>query len=142
MAKVYETFDDIYTKFMNVTMVDEFALPRTPDGMYSLLENAIEKYKDEFDDAKDVEFDRDTETLSMSLDSSDVDIIIAYMKLFVYIKIEEEFSSTYDVLVSDLGVRNYKSQSDAKKNSVLQQEKEIQKLLLRHTETYDLDELG
>lgn len=142
MAKVYETFDDIYTKFMNVTMVDEFALPRTPDGMYSLLENAIEKYKDEFDDAKDVEFDRDTETLSMSLDSSDVDIIIAYMKLFVYIKIEEEFSSTYDVLVSDLGVRNYKSQSDAKKNSVLQQEKEIQKLLLRHTETYDLDSLG
>ena len=127
---------------MNVTMVDEFALPRTPDGMYSLLENAIEKYKDEFDDAKDVEFDRDTETLSMSLDSSDVDIIIAYMKLFVYIKIEEEFSSTYDVLVSDLGVRNYKSQSDAKKNSVLQQEKEIQKLLLRHTETYDLDSLG
>ena len=142
MAKVYETFDDIYTKFMNVTMVDEFAVPRTPDGMYSLLENAIEKYKDEFDDAKDVEFDRDTETLSMSLDSSDVDIIIAYMKLFVYIKIEEEFSSTYDVLVSDLGVRNYKSQSDAKKNSVLQQEKEIQKLLLRHTETYDLDSLG
>ena len=142
MAKVYETLDDIYTKFMNVTMVDEFALPRTPDGMYSLLENAIEKYKDEFDDAKDVEFDRDTETLSMSLDSSDVDIIIAYMKLFVYIKIEEEFSSTYDVLVSDLGVRNYKSQSDAKKNSVLQQEKEIQKLLLRHTETYDLDSLG
>ena len=142
MAKVYETFDDIYTKFMNVTMVDEFALPRTPDGMYSLLENAIEKYKDEFDDAKDVEFDRDTETLSMSLDSSDVDIIIAYMKLFVYIKIEEEFSSTYDVLVSDLGVRNYKSQSDAKKNSILQQEKEIQKLLLRHTETYDLDSLG
>ena len=131
-------FDDIYTLFMNSNNIDEFSLPQTPDGMYALLNEGIARYKIGYDDAKDVSVDTDTEMLSIELPYNDAKLIVEYMKLSIYEKIKDEFYSTYDVLVDDIGIRNYKSQADAKANAIIMQEKYIKSLILKMTESFDV----
>ena len=138
MAKTYQTFDDVYTLFMDTTKVDEFQLPRTPEGMYALVEHGLNEYSTYFDDAKEVEFDRDTEMFSVELEREDVQLIVGYMRLNVFQKLNEEFVSTYDVLMDDLGVRNYKSQSDARNSLVEAQKREIKEMLLKMSDNFDV----
>lgn len=138
MAKTYQTFDDVYTLFMDTTKVDEFHLPRTPEGMYALVEHGLDQYSTYFDDAKEVEFDRDTEMFSVELEREDVQLIVGYMRLNVFQKLNEEFVSTYDVLMDDLGVRNYKSQSDARNSLVEAQKREIKEMLLKMSDNFDV----
>lgn len=138
MAKTYQTFDDVYTLFMDTTKVDEFQLPRTPEGMYALVEHGLDQYSTYFDDAKEVEFDRDTEMFSVELEREDVQLIVGYMRLNVFQKLNEEFVSTYDVLMDDLGVRNYKSQSDARNSLVEAQKREIKEMLLKMSDNFDV----
>lgn len=113
-------------------------LPRTPEGMYALLEQGIDKYSIYYDNAKDIVFDRITETLNTTIDYSDVQIIANYMLLIVYEKIRDEFISTYDVLVDDIGIRSYKSQVDAKETAIEMQNQKIQKLLLKLSDNFDV----
>lgn len=139
----YKTFDDVYTVFMDSTMVDNYLLPRSPQGMYALLEFALRRYKLAYDNAKDVDFIRDVEKLTVELDEDDVELIVAFMKLKIYEKAEDEFTSTYDVLMDDIGRRNFKAQSDARKALVAEQKREIEKLLFKMTEDFDvLNEIG
>lgn len=138
MAKTYQTFDDVYTLFMDTTKVDEFQLPRTPEGMYALVEHGLDQYSTYFDNAKEVEFDRDTEMFSVELEREDVQLIVGYMRLNVFQKLNEEFVSTYDVLMDDLGVRNYKSQSDARNSLVEAQKREIKEMLLKMSDNFDV----
>lgn len=138
----YKTFDDVYTVFMDSTMVDNYLLPRSPQGMYALLEFALRRYKLAYDNAKDVDFIRDVEKLTVELDEDDVELVVAFMKLKIYEKAEDEFTSTYDVLMDDIGRRNFKAQSDARKALVAEQKREIEKLLFKMTEDFDvLDEI-
>lgn len=138
----YKTFDDVYTVFMDSTMVDNYLLPRSPQGAYALLEFALRRYKLAYDNAKNVDFIRDVEKLTVELDENDVELIVAFMKLKIYEKAEDEFTSTYDVLMDDIGRRNFKAQSDARKALVAEQKREIEKLLFKMTEDFDvLDEI-
>lgn len=138
MAKIYQSFDDIYTVFMDISRIDEFMLPRTPEGMYALLEQGIDRYSIYYDNAKEIVFDRITETLNTEIEYEDVQIIANYMLLIVYEKIRDEFISTYDVLVDDIGIRSYKSQVDAKETVIELQNKKIQKLLLKLSDNFDV----
>lgn len=138
MARTYKSFDDIYTLFMDNTRVDEYQLPRTPQGMYALLEHGIDQYTTFFDNAKEVDFDRDTEMLSVVLDKNDAMLITGYMRLKIFQKINDEFVSTYDVLQDDIGIRNYKSQSDARQNLIAEQKREIDEMLLKMSEDFDV----
>ena len=138
MARTYKSFDDIYTLFMDNTRVDEYQLPRTPQGMYALLEHGIDQYMTFFDNAKEVDFDRDTEMLSVALDKNDAMLITGYMRLKIFQKINDEFVSTYDVLQDDIGIRNYKSQSDARQNLIAEQKREIDEMLLKMSEDFDV----
>lgn len=138
MARTYKSFDDIYTLFMDNTRVDEYQLPRTPQGMYALLEHGIDQYMTFFDNAKEVDFDRDTEMLSVVLDKNDAMLITGYMRLKIFQKINDEFVSTYDVLQDDIGIRNYKSQSDARQNLIAEQKREIDEMLLKMSEDFDV----
>ena len=139
---VYKSFDDVYEVFMDSTMVDSYLLPRSPEGMYGLLEYALRRYKLSFDAAKDVEFIRDIEMLTVELDNDDVELITAYMRLKIYEKAEAEFTSTYDVMMDDIGRRNFKAQSDARKALVAEQKREIKELLFKMSPDFDvLDEI-
>lgn len=142
MATIYKTFDDIYTAFMDITRVDEFMLPQTPEGKYALLEQGIYNYSIYFDNAKDIDFDRETEELTCitDIEISDVLLIINYMKLIILKKINEEFISTYDVLVDDIGIRNYKSQADAKRTAVNEQQIYINNMILKLSDDFDYDD--
>lgn len=143
VAKTYKNFDDIYTLFMDSNRVDEFQLPRTPEGMYALVEYGIDQYMTFFDDAKEVEFDRDTEMLSVELEKNDAMLIVSYMRLKIFQKLNDEFVSTYDVLVDDIGIRNYKSQADARQNLIAEQKREIKEMILKMSEDFDvIDDIG
>ncbi len=110
--------------------------------MYGLLEYALRRYKLSFDAAKDVEFIRDIEMLTVELDNDDVELITAYMRLKIYEKAEAEFTSTYDVMMDDIGRRNFKAQSDARKALVAEQKREIKELLFKMSPDFDvLDEI-
>lgn len=138
MARTYKSFDDVYTLFMDTTRVDSFQLPQTPQGMYALLEHGIDQYMTFFDNAKEVDFDRDTEMLSVELDKNDAMLITGYMRLKIFQKLNDEFVSTYDVLVDDIGIRNYKSQADARQNLIEAQKREIEAMLLKMSEDFDV----
>lgn len=141
MAK-YKSFDDVYEVFMDSTMVDNYLLPRSPEGMYGLLEYALRRYRLAFDEAKEVEFIRDVERLTVELDDNDVELVVAFMKLKIYEKAEDEFTSTYDVMMDDIGRRNFKAQSDARKALVAEQKREIERLILKMSSDFDvIDEI-
>lgn len=141
MAK-YKSFDDVYEVFMDSTMVDNYLLPRSPEGMYGLLEYALRRYRLAFDEAKEVEFIRDVERLTVELDDNDVELVVAFMKLKIYEKAEDEFTSTYDVMMDDIGRRNFKAQSDARKALVAEQKREIERLILKMSSEFDvIDEI-
>ena len=128
---------------MDSTMVDNYLLPRSPEGMYGLLEYALRRYRLAFDEAKEVEFIRDVERLTVELDDNDVELVVAFMKLKIYEKAEDEFTSTYDVMMDDIGRRNFKAQSDARKALVAEQKREIERLILKMSYEFDvIDEIG
>lgn len=127
---------------MDSTMVDNYLLPRSPEGMYGLLEYALRRYRLAFDEAKEVEFIRDVERLTVELDDNDVELVVAFMKLKIYEKAEDEFTSTYDVMMDDIGRRNFKAQSDARKALVAEQKREIERLILKMSSEFDvIDEI-
>jgi hypothetical protein len=139
----YKSFDDVYTVFMDSTLVDGYLSPRTPEGMYGLLEHALRRYRLAFDSAKQVEFIRDVEMLTVELDDNDVELIVAYMALKTYEKGLTEFTSTYDVMMDDIGRRNFKAQSDARLALVEEQKRKIARLILKMSEDFDvIDEIS
>lgn len=136
--RLYQTFDDVYTVFMDSTRVDEFQLPQTSHGMYALVQQALDRYLIFYDNAKDVSFDSYTETFDMDLEYFDIQLIANYMKLIILEKINDEFVSTYDVLVDDIGIRNYKSQAEAKASAVREQQNKIKMLLFKISDNFDV----
>lgn len=138
MARTYKNFDDVYTLFMDTTRVDSFQLPQTPQGMYALLEYGISQYKIDLDSHIDVDFDRDTEMLSTELKESHAMLVVRYMRRNIFQKLYDEFVSTYDVLVEDIGIRNYKSQADARQNLIEAENREIKALILKIEEDFDV----
>lgn len=147
VAKTFETFDDIYELFMRTSRFDEYMLPNTPEGMYSLVSNGIEKYLTFYDNAKEISFDEYSESIVFENEDDaptfkDAQLIVAYMQLIIYEKIRDEFVSTYDVMVDDIGIRSYRSQVNAKENAIQAQLEKIRKLILKLSDNFDvIDEL-
>jgi hypothetical protein len=81
--------------------------------------------------------------LTVELDDNDVELIVAYMALKTYEKGLTEFTSTYDVMMDDIGRRNFKAQSDARLALVEEQKRKIARLILKMSEDFDvIDEIS
>ena len=123
---------------MDSVRIDGYLLPQSPEGRYGLLEFALRRYELAFDDAKKVEFIRDTEMLTVELDNNDVELVTAYMRLKSYEKARDEYVTTFDILMDDIGRRNFKAQADALQALIAETKQEIDLLIRKMSEDFDV----
>lgn len=143
MVKKYQTFDDLYEKFIGIIGVDDFELPQTPYGKYMLVDEALDRFNffmENLEDENSISLDKDTEKLSKALLFSQAELVVGYMCLIIYERIYSIFVSTYDVMQDDIGLKNYKAQADARKQKIDMQENKIKKIQMKVYEDFDFED--
>lgn len=134
MARLYQTFDDLYSKFIEIVGVDNFELPQTPDGKYALVDEALNRlnlFLELFEEDEEIQLNRETELFNRTLSLGQLELAANYMCLIIYERIFSLFVSTYDVMQDDIGLKNYKAQADARKQKIDMQEAKIKHIQLK-----------
>lgn len=142
MASTYETFDDLYEKFIGIVGVDDFELPLTPQGKYELVDDALNRFNlflEYFEEEEVRTLDKETEELIPPLSLSEGELVVAYMCLIIYERIFSIFVSTYDVMQDDIGLKNYKAQADARKQKIEMQNRRIRLIQMKLYDDFNYD---
>lgn len=127
-------YDDIWQCMLDNCWYNKYDIPTSPMIQYAMINNAkdyynniMQKYKDDYQ--VNLECDNTNETINVKLTSDELLIYANIMKLIFLKNKLSEFISIYSTFTKELGINNYKSQVDAKKQLVEEQQISIVSLI-------------
>ena len=121
------TYDEIYECFLENGRLEDSALPQTQDRIYSLIENAIRI----FNIKMETKYSCDREKEIISVKMSDIELIIlAYIIRQILLENEyTHFITTWSPFSKEIGIANYKSQENAKKQAMETAKKRVNEFI-------------
>lgn len=128
------SYDQIWTFFLNNCKVSDIDLPQTDQGIYDAIHNAILYFNNRLRD--ELQWDDLTETVSRELSGDDLLILVNYLRLIFLINQRTYFESTWIPFQKDIGIKNFGTQLNSLRNSVEEQEKTIDKLIMNTEEDF------
>lgn len=132
------TYKDIWKKVETIMDVDDYEIPSTLDGRLNLIETGIDIYNEKAYD--ELSYDRNVEEVGRQLTSNQMAAVANCIKLQTALNMLSNFSSTYSMYQSDIGIRDYKSQVSARQDLVDRQERIVGNLLFAMCEDFGGDE--
>lgn len=123
------TYSEIMKAFINNCGIDTSLLPEDPSKIYDMINNAVQYYNTYFDSQNQIVCDDSTESLNTKLDDLRLRLLAYCMK---YIYLENQlvgFEELWAPFQNELGIKNYKSQIDARENTLERTRQEIDRLV-------------
>lgn len=128
------TYDDIWEEFLQNYKVDDINLPQTTDAIYKIIRSAVRLMNNRL--RLGLISDNSTETV-VNLANEDQLIILAnYIRLIMLKNDKKYYESLWQPMASDIGLRNFGTQLNSLKDSVKEQEKTIDDLIINTLEDY------
>lgn len=128
------TYDQIWTTFLNNCKVSDIDLPQTDEKIYEMISNAVLHFNNRLRD--NVKCDNVTETLDRELSDDHLLILAHYIRLIFLKNQKTYFESVWQPFQGDIGLRNFSTQLKSLENSVQDQEKLIERLIINTEEDY------
>lgn len=133
MAKT--SYDEIYSLFMDISRTDDFNLPQTDDGRYSLINAGRLIYNNKA--FKNLKQDDMMEELSEELNGNQLLLLANCMKLVCFDNLLGEFISTYSMFQKEVGFKDYSSQLRGREGYVSRQSQVVNALVFSMMEDYE-----
>lgn len=113
--------------------VNEYDLPVSDEGIYQLIHKACDIYNDvmELEEGQMIEFDDMVEEISIDLDRKHLNLFVEIISYLIYQGMFSQFVSDSSVYQSSMGIRDYKSQYDSRKELVDNSKEKIDYLASR-----------
>jgi hypothetical protein len=128
------TYDQIWTTFLNNCKVSDIDLPQTNEKIYETIHNAILHFNNRL--RENVKYDDASEVLDRDLSDDHLLILAHYIRLIFLKNQKTYFESVWQPFQGDIGLRNFSTQLKSLENSVQEQEKLIERLILNTEEDY------
>lgn len=122
------TYDEVYTLFHTITKVDECSLPSTEEGIYLLINSARIMFNRKLYDK--LEQDNTMETFDRELNDNEVLLMVFCLRLITFMNMFSELSSMISMSTKDTAIKDYKSQSTARRQLIFDEKKNIDNLVL------------
>lgn len=127
------SYDDIFECFINNCGVSTDNLPKSNEGKYSMINNAVDHYNSLIsseDSLGKIVCDNMTEFINLTLDGTRL-LILVYCMKYVYLENDlvafEELWSPF--IKEGGGIQQYKSQTTSRENTLVRIEQKINQLL-------------
>lgn len=127
---VNTTYQEIWNTFVNIIGVVGEDLPQDDEGKYILINSGILRYNSLTEDSEKKIIGNDfTEEINISLDYNRLLLLCNCIK-FIYLENEKnEYEAVWGVFSNDIGLKFYGETVKAKRNTLVDTEKEINRLL-------------
>ena len=124
------TYQEIWNTFVNIIGVVGEDLPQDDEGKYILINSGILRYNSLTEDSEKKIIGNDfTEEINMNLDYNRLLLLCNCIK-FIYLENEKnEYEAVWGVFSNDIGLKFYGDTVKAKRNTLVDTEKEINRLL-------------
>ncbi|PKR82853.1 hypothetical protein [Heyndrickxia camelliae] len=122
------TYDRIYQTFLNNCKVSDIDLPSTDEGKYEMIKNAVLLFNNRL--RTEIKCDDLTESVSEELNEDYLLIIAHYIRYSFLLNERTFFESLWQPFEKDVGLKNFSSQLTSLKNSVSEQERLIDRLIM------------
>lgn len=137
------SYDQIWECFLENCGYNRNDLPQTDERRYAMINNAKDYYNNIIQNYKEsyqynLQCDDIIETLNVELSSDELLIFANILKLIFLRNKYTEFCSTWSIFSKELGISNYKAQSDAKLQLVKDQENDIYNLITNALEDWEI----
>lgn len=127
---VNTTYQEIWNTFVNIVGVVGEDLPQDDEGKYILINSGILRYNSLTEDSEKKIISNDfSEEINVSLDYNRLLLLCNCIK-FIYLENEKnEYEAVWGVFSDDIGLKFYGDTVKAKRNTLVDTEKEIYRLL-------------
>lgn len=127
---VNTTYQEVWNTFVNIVGVVGEDLPQDDEGKYILINSGILRYNSLTEDSEKKIIGNDfTEEINISLDYNRLLLLCNCIK-FIYLENEKnEYEAVWGVFSNDVGLKFYGDTVKAKRNTLEDTEKEINRLL-------------
>lgn len=124
------TYQEIWNTFVNIVGVVGEDLPQDDEGKYILINSGILRYNSLTEDSEKKILGNDfAEEINISLDYNRLLLLCNCIK-FIYLENEKnEYEAVWGVFSNDIGLKFYGDTVKAKRNTLVDTEKEINRLL-------------
>lgn len=124
------TYQEVWNTFVNIVGVVGEDLPQDDEGKYILINSGILRYNSLTEDSEKKIIGNDfTEEINISLDYNRLLLLCNCIK-FIYLENEKnEYEAVWGVFSNDIGLKFYGDTVKAKRNTLADTEKEINRLL-------------
>lgn len=119
-------YDKVYSTFLDNCMVSDIDLPKTPEQIYRMINNAVLLFNNDM--RTSITCDDSNELLSIELTEDDLLILAHFIRLAFLKNQLTLYVSTWQPFDKDMGIRNYRSQVQALQRVVKDTEEDIKKL--------------
>lgn len=131
---MFTNYDDVYKFFTEITRVDKIDLPISIEGQYDLINSGRMEFNMRREDS--LVCHEESETLDRKLTDLELMLFGNCMKLVILKNMLSDFTSTYSMFQKEVGVKDYKSQLDARTWIVDRQESIIKDILFKMQEDF------
>lgn len=131
---MFTSYDDVYKFFTKITRVDKIDLPISIEGQYDLINSGRMEFNMRREDS--LVCHEESETLDRKLTDLELMLFGNCMKLVILKNMLSDFTSTYSMFQKEVGVKDYKSQLDARTWIVDRQESIIKDILFKMQEDF------
>lgn len=131
---MFTSYDDVYKFFTEITRVDKIDLPISIEGQYDLINSGRMEFNMRREDS--LVCHEESETLDRKLTDLELMLFGNCMKLVILKNMLSDFTSTYSMFQKEVGVKDYKSQLDARTWIVDRQESIIKDILFKMQEDF------
>lgn len=127
---VNTTYQEIWNTFVNIVGVVGEDLPQDDEGKYILINSGVLRYNSLTEDSEKKIISNDfSEEINVSLDYNRLLLLCNCIK-FIYLENEKnEYEAVWGVFSNDIGLKFYGDTVKAKRNTLVDTEKEIYRLL-------------
>lgn len=130
---MYTTYDDLYTRFLNINKSENYNLPQTDEQRYELIHLAVDDINIRLD--LEISYDDSMETLDKKLTTNQFLIVTNYMKLHQMRNDYHYLATFLTPFEQDIGTKNVTAQLNAQKGSIEKQEEQVEKYIM-----YEVDD--
>ncbi|QOJ79938.1 hypothetical protein [Bacillus subtilis] len=122
------SYDQIWETFLNNCETSDFDVPQTEEQIYQSIRNAILHFNNRLRDS--LKADDSTETVNRDLSEDDLLIIAHFLRYIFLLNKKTLFENTWQPFTNDVGIKNFGTQLNSLKQSVIDQKNEIERLIL------------